>query len=227
LEKNIKAGEKFIDENILRAMLYVPEYKHGARSMETILKMSKIENSIWQPSGLPMGSQMSTHLNDRKFTDILLINEMEQSLEGVMAKAIHEFFLSHLDETDKNNPNNVEWEKLSILSKIDNIMQAREYPEYVGKLDGRIDFAGEEGTVLELTDETIVEELAKQEHERWVKAKEKDGWKAGKPRDDQKKIHDCMVQWEDLDEKTKDKDRNPIREIPQVLASVGKCVYKK
>jgi hypothetical protein len=227
LEKNALAGEKFIDENILRAMLYVPEYKHGARSMETILKMSKIEKGVWLPSGLPIGSQMSVHLDDRKFTDILLIKEMEQSLEGVMAKAIHEFYLSHLDETDRNNPNNVKWEELPILSKIDNLMQAREYPDYVGKLGGKIDFAGEEGTVLELTDEAVVEELAMQEHVRWVEAKEKDGWKAGKPRDNQKKIHDCLFTWDELDEKTKDKDRNPIREIPQVLASVGKCVYKK
>jgi hypothetical protein len=156
-----------------------------------------------------------------------LLPIIENSLEGVMAKAIHKFYLSHLDETDKNNPNNVEWEKLSILSKIDNLMQVRAYPDYVGRLGGKIDFIGAAGEILELTDETVVEELAEQEHDRWVKAKEKDGWKAGKPRDDQKKIHDCMVPWNKLDKKTQEKDRNPIREIPQVLASVGKCVYKK
>jgi hypothetical protein len=37
-----------------------------------------------------------------------------------------------------------------------------------------------------------------------------------------------MVPWDDarLDEYTKEKDRNPIREIPQVLTAVGKCVYR-
>jgi hypothetical protein len=39
---------------------------------------------------------------------------------------------------------------------------------------------------------------------------------------------DCHVhKVASLDEKTRNKDKNLIREISQVFASVGKCVYKK
>lgn len=60
-------GKLPVSDNILHAMLHVPEFKHGARSMEAILDMSRIENDFWSADTLPFSSQLSLHLDADEF----------------------------------------------------------------------------------------------------------------------------------------------------------------
>jgi TrkA family protein/RyR domain-containing protein len=69
------------------------------------------------------------------------------------------------------------------------------------------------------TDE--VEKLARIEHDRWVHDKERAGFRYGPERDDELRTHPLMVPWEELAEEEREKDRNPIRELPRILARVG------
>lgn len=66
-----------------------------------------------------------------------------------------------------------------------------------------------------------VEMLAQQEHDRWMQAKLADGWRYGTPRNDELKIHDQLVDWEQLDETNRNKDRGPVRELPEMLELTG------
>jgi hypothetical protein len=226
LKANVKAGENFIDENILRAMLYVPEYKHGARSMETILKMSKIENGVWLPSGLPMGSQMSVHLNGRKFTDILLINVLEQSLEGRIAWAIHEKFVRYMTDKQKKRPNAKPWEELSVEFKLSNLNQARSYREKLALIKCEMTLKDENReAVTAFTDDEVLP-MAIQEHQRWMDEKTEDGWVYAKVRNDSKKHHDCLVEWDKLSEEVQNWDKEPVRNMIEILDHVGYGVYK-
>ena len=61
-----------ISPNIVRAMLHVPKYKHGTRSMEAILDMSRIENNAWEPASLPSYSQLSLHVDAEAFLRFVL-----------------------------------------------------------------------------------------------------------------------------------------------------------
>jgi voltage-gated potassium channel Kch len=66
-----------------------------------------------------------------------------------------------------------------------------------------------------------LEELARLEHDRWLRDKEREGFRYGPERDDARRIHPLMVSWEELPEDEREKDRNPIRELPRMLARVG------
>jgi hypothetical protein len=66
-----------------------------------------------------------------------------------------------------------------------------------------------------------VEELARLEHERWVADKLRSGWRHGPERDDTRKIHPLLVDWDQLPESERDKDREPVREVPTMLARTG------
>jgi hypothetical protein len=66
-----------------------------------------------------------------------------------------------------------------------------------------------------------LEDLARSEHDRWVTDKARSGWRYGPVRDDEAKVHPLMVSWEELDEAERDKDREPVREVPQMLAHAG------
>jgi hypothetical protein len=235
LKKNIAAGKEFMDENILRAMLYITEYKHGARSMETVLKMSQIKTGVWRPSDLPMGNQLSVHLNDRKFTDILLIKVIEQSLEGKIAQAIHKNFVDYMAKKGIQRPNAKPWENLAIEFKLSNLNQARSYREKLALINCEMTLKDENKANITLfienpEDKEVIDEvliMAKQEHQRWIDEKIEDGWVYAPVRDDQKKHNPCLVEWEKLSEEVQNWDKEPVRNMIEILDAVGYGVYRK
>jgi hypothetical protein len=76
------------------------------------------------------------------------------------------------------------------------------------------------GSLFTFTGEEV-EELAKLEHDRWMADKQRAGWTYGPVRDNDKKITPLLVPWEELPDSERDKDRDPVRELPQMLAYAG------
>jgi hypothetical protein len=68
---------------------------------------------------------------------------------------------------------------------------------------------------------TELEHLARREHERWVVEREGTGWRYDPERDDARRRHPDLVPYEQLPESAKDKDRDAVRTLPDVLAEVG------
>ena len=62
-----KDGKAPVADGIIRAMLTVPEFRHGARSMEAILDMSRIEGGKWESAALPFHSQLALHVDADAF----------------------------------------------------------------------------------------------------------------------------------------------------------------
>ena len=70
--------------------------------------------------------------------------------------------------------------------------------------------------------EEEVEELAHLEHDRWCADLERDGWRPTRgAKDPARKLHPQLVPWAELSEEERDKDREPMRELPRMLALVG------
>ncbi len=70
------------------------------------------------------------------------------------------------------------------------------------------------------TDQEL-EDLARHEHARWMRARLEDGWTYGVPTNRKRKISEDLKPWEQLDEPARDKDRNAVRELPDMLALAG------
>jgi len=68
--------------------------------------------------------------------------------------------------------------------------------------------------------------MAAREHGRWTIERLGDGWRYGKSRDNEKKLHPNIVHWKDLDEATRDWDRNAILAWPKNLAKQGWIIVK-
>jgi hypothetical protein len=66
----------------------------------------------------------------------------------------------------------------------------------------------------------LLESLARIEHERWAAHLWLAGWKHG-PRDDSQKLHDNLVPYDELDEETKDYDRNACRLLGKYLPTLA------
>ncbi len=71
-----------------------------------------------------------------------------------------------------------------------------------------------------------LELLAREEHERWMAQRLGLGWKYAKQRDDARKLHDALKPYDQLDEASREKDRDAVAEIPATLASAGFAIRR-
>jgi hypothetical protein len=95
--------------------------------------------------------------------------------------------------------------------------------EILVRLDAHlVPLSGREVGELPLSDETV-EELAVAEHERWRRDQLSDGWRPtdAPEKDPERKLHPMLRPWDELPETEREKDRDAIRALPQLLASVG------
>lgn len=73
----------------------------------------------------------------------------------------------------------------------------------------------------------LAEALAKNVHEVWSQTRISQGWTYGETRDDKKKLHPCLVPYEDLPESEKVYDRNSAMETLRVIKKLGHEIEEK
>jgi hypothetical protein len=238
-----------IDEGVLRAMLLTNIYNHGARSMESIIAMSQLDGKTrFERSSLPTKAQLDLHVDGQNF--LALVHQLEFDDETVerMATVAHKIFCDELsalgwkcgpernDET-KEHPSLVEFDRLPEDEKKQNRGQVRDIP-------GRLAYAGCSIVPMRGGDRPFVfppdmlEELACMEHTRWMRQKANDGWCYADKRENEKRLHNCLLPWhkgglseyagfaeclgdKELPEEEKDKDRTAIRGIARILNETG------
>ena len=75
--------------------------------------------------------------------------------------------------------------------------------------------------VLEEEILALSEKLSKNTHEVWAKGRLDDGWTYGEVRNDEKKKHPCLVEYESLSEEEKDYDRRTAMETLKLIVKLG------
>ena len=223
---NMKKGAP-ISPNILWAMLLVPKYKHGARSMEAILDMSRIEGNVWEPVSLPFYSQLSLHVDADAFIKLVLREVILNSYMEHLAQEIHKDFCDKEVERGNNNAPYVKpWADLPEDIREANRAQARHIAEKLNMIGyaydsgdtpfPSVDEFGKETTLL----------LAQNEHIRWMNERIAAGWVYGPVRDNDKKLQPLLVEWDELPDKEKQKDIDVAENIIPMLKSIGLRVYQ-
>ncbi len=216
--KQLMQGAKLnIEPGVANAFLEVSKFKHGVRSMESIIAMSTIgDRKRYTSSSLPTAKQMSGHVNADEFNQILLRPELTEKLVDKLAMAIHATYCNHVaTETAKQD-----FDQLSKDDQASNRAHAKFLYERL---------AAARATILPMrgTQQTLpftkqeLERLAIQEHDRWVAEHKKGGWAPGYPKDKPGHIHPDLVDWDDLPEGTKQKDRNFVVDLPRYLRLFG------
>ena len=75
--------------------------------------------------------------------------------------------------------------------------------------------------------EVLVEAMAKNVHEVWAATRIEQGWSYGPERNDEKKLHPCLIAYEELPESEKEYDRNTAVETLKLIQKLGFEVNKK
>lgn len=80
--------------------------------------------------------------------------------------------------------------------------------------------------VLPMELEALAENIAKNVHEVWSAGRMKDGWTYGEERNDAKRLHPCLVPYEELSEEEKEYDRNTSVETIKLILKLGFKITK-
>lgn len=72
----------------------------------------------------------------------------------------------------------------------------------------------------------LTEQLARNTHEVWARARLQQGWTFGPVRDDKRKTHPCLIPYADLPEEEKVHDRNTALETLKAVLALGYVVTK-
>jgi hypothetical protein len=244
-----------IDSGVLRAFLEVGSYRHGARSLETIVSMSTLhEKARYERSALPALTQLGAHVDAHEFLSIVEKFVPEGLMLDSLAEAFHvaycammlseghpwggsaDYLRKHapLKESIKAGaagealPALIDFDDLPEHLKEQNRDEARELPQRLAALGYvlREEAPADSSPVVISPTDPRVESQARKEHQRWVTRKVKTGWRHGKTRDDEKKTHPCIVSWERLPADEREKDRVLIARLPEIVTWAGLTIAR-
>lgn len=135
-----------------------------------------------------------------------------------LAQGLHQSYIRGIDGSEPQQT----WDQLADAEKDVNRQQAYRLYNLVKAFGYQIsplqDF---DAADFKIEPETVVEAMARYEHERWRKAKLAAGWRLGKVRDPRKRLHPDLVDWDDLPEVERQKNRHYIHQLPVLLARIG------
>jgi len=83
------------------------------------------------------------------------------------------------------------------------------------------------GVVLSPDVLDLREMLANNAHEVWAQERMAQGWIWGEYRDDAKKMHPCLIPYEELPESEKEYDRNTAMETLKAICAAGYHIVKQ
>lgn len=156
----------------------------------------------------------------------------DQVLRGtheILARAIREEYLRQQQAAgvrSEQNPSIVPWDALPEHLKESNRQQADDIGVKLKAVRcSSAPLLDWDAPLFEFT-LAEVERLARLEHDRWMDAKLRDGWRLGPKKDSNAKTHPCLVAYDQLPPDEQEKDRSAVRPIPATLARVGFRVHR-
>lgn len=237
-----------IDYGLLNALIKTRKFTHGSRSLEKMLDYLKAKNSDkLQRSNLPTISILDMIVGK----DFIGLLDGDRNLEFQafkIAPQIHKNWLKIGDTEGWKLEYHKDYNYLPSQMKEDNIAAARRIQKVLNALKYKPNLKivpNDEAEFYEkiefekvVSDPKLMEKMAKEEHNGWVKTKENTGWVFGKPRNDDKKIHNCIIGWDEerklkdgskevLSVKDKNKDKDAIRNFAKVLETAGFVIVKE
>jgi hypothetical protein len=229
-------GDLRIDEGVLRAFLETREYRHGTRSLEAVVAMSRLTGlSAYERSSLPPEPQLALHVEAEDFLALVQRPELEGDLLDRLARAAHDVYCEALrsrgyvygavtNDEQRISDALVDFDDLPEVKKEQNLRTVRGIPAKLARVGcvmvpGRADLRHVEFSPEEL------DVLARVEHEQWLQLLGP-GWRHGTRTDLARRVHRAYRPWEKLSRAEKDKDVDMVRTIPLILRKAGYTVVR-
>ena len=226
-----------IDLGVLNAFLKISQYKHGVRSMEAIMAMSRLAGkSGYERSCLPSEAQLDLHVNGLEFLALVQQIVLTPEILENLAAAAHDIFCQgkkrdgyrfgmEKSEKKKTHPLLMAYDKLPEWAKEANRTNVNTIPQKLAAAGYIMIPARSNQPALKFPGDDL-EKLARLEHDLWMAAKLAAGFKKGKPTAADPYRNEYLVDWNKLTDKIRQIDRDLVKGIPQILARAGYAIEK-
>jgi hypothetical protein len=238
-----------IDNGLLHALIKTRKFTHGSRSLEKILSYLKTKNdNKLQRSNLPTVSILNM-LVDKNFIGLLEGDKYFEFQAFRIAPKIHQNWMKIGDmqgwkleyHKDYNYlPSHMKDENIAAARRIQKVLDAL-VPEKINLLvvpATEVEFYKKADFRKVAENQKYMELMAIEEHKGWVETKENAGWKFNNNRNDDKKLHNCIIGWDEkielnegnvaiLSLKDKNKDKDAIKNFPDILKEAGFVIIEK
>lgn len=140
-----------------------------------------------------------------------------------IARSVHHVYLRNQRERGVawgELPAMVRWEDLAEDLRASNRGWVVGLPERLARMGATI--APRDGAPGVVFEGAELDKLAEAEHELWESVRVAQGWRGGPVRDDDARVHPMIgVPWSELSEENREKDRDVVRLLPEILAEFG------
>lgn len=147
-----------------------------------------------------------------------------------LAQYIHNDYFNKIKEAGKVNPekeSHREWEALSEDFKNQNRFQADHIQVKLRSINCEAVPVSDSREEYDFTqDAELVELLSKMEHNRWAAHMAMNGWKYGSVRDDKRKTHTDLIEYEKLSDDIKQYDRDTVLNMKNILSKMNLIIAK-
>lgn len=145
-----------------------------------------------------------------------------------LARALHEVYLRAGAVSGADREAMKPWSQLSEELRRANRRQADQIGAMLSRAGCALELLTDWGEPAAQFSSEEIEALARMEHERWCKEQREQGWRVSPgPRDNRRKTHPDLVDWGDLPEGERAKNRGPVRELPALLHQAGYRITRR
>jgi hypothetical protein len=165
------------------------------------------------------------HARLRPFGGLLptgTLRRLQNEIDDTLPRAVHAHYLEMMRRTGGPGGTRVAWDDLPENVRHANRAAADHMAVKLAAIDCRI-IAGS-ASPFAFT-EAEIDDLARMEHRRWSGERLLRGWRPG-ARDNDRRLHPDLKPLEELDEDEREKDRDAVRAIPDVLALAGLSIAR-
>jgi hypothetical protein len=231
-----------IDESVLDGLLLIPSYRHGLRSLKSILSMSKVTGkSNFERAALPPESQLGLHLDYETFLRYSRFHTLPEDIRETVSERLHETYVKYregMETTEKGlkefreQNSSKPWRELNEEFRESDRAHAAEIPRKLRMISCFLARKDENRTAVMRFTKAELDLLAEQEHERWNSERLQKQWRLG-PRDEGKRTSPFLEPWRDLPKVWQDVDRAMVESYPKLLPDeykiyrVGKATKTK
>lgn len=153
---------------------------------------------------------------------------IEDDLAESLARACHQRYLTDqfaAGAAPRSSSAMVPWETLTEQYRWANRDQAADIGRKLAEIDCILSTRRANGPQFAFQ-HGEVERLAELEHERWTAERQRQGWQWGRERDNAVRLHPGLVPWQQLPESEREKDRQVVRSLPELLADAGLAIVR-
>lgn len=171
---------------------------------------------VWESSLMKL-AQRNAPLRNKSFDELSITERAEILL--LNAAILNSVYPEAYPAKKRKNTSVVAWEELDEAMK-----DANRWPaDHLSIKLRTIGFDGSDMTALELASKQpkILADLSEIEHRRWMAERFMDGWRYGPQRDNSRKIHHLLIPYDQLSDEEKQKDKDMILNIRNLVASPG------